>query len=71
MSGGGSRGELEGEEEEGGGRVGGAKRGNGDPDGLPVPNMLLLGFKAPGQARHSPSTSLMRARTRKAASEAF
>lgn len=45
----------------GGGLVGGVKQGIGDPDGLTVPNMLLLSVKAPRQARHSPSTSLMRA----------
>lgn len=38
---------------------------------LPVPDVLLLGFKAPWQTRHSPSTSLMRAPTRKAAPETF
>lgn len=43
------------------GAVGGVKKGTGDPDGRAVPNMLLLSVKAPRQARHSPSTSLMRA----------
>lgn len=38
------------------------KQGEGDPDGLTVPNMLLLSVKAPRQSRHSPSTSLMRAK---------
>lgn len=31
------------------------------PDGLAVLNKLLLSVKAPGRARHSTSTSLMRA----------
>lgn len=43
--------------EKGGGGVGGVKQGIGDPDGLPE---LPLSLKAPRQARHSPSTSLMR-----------
>lgn len=37
------------------GGVGGAKRGSGDPDGLPVPNVLLLGFKAPDRLATLPA----------------
>lgn len=43
------------------GGVGRVKQGISNPDGLTVLNMLLLNVKAPWQARHSPSTSLMRA----------